>query len=214
MAKLTDMEIDEVSIVDKGANKKRFAIVKSEVETMDKELTEIIKAVVGDYQADSASLLDAVKTIQKYMDSYPEDLLGAVKEVLGKMLVEPEKPEVTKEDVVTEEDIEKAGRKLSAKTKAELKAIAEKIASLLDEDEEPATPEKKMEKRIEALQAEIEKMKNTIPEEKPEGKPEIEPLAEILKRLAVIESSAGVKKELEASPKADEVIDEFPSFKI
>lgn len=217
MPQLTDMEIEEVSIVDKPANKRKFTIIKSEGLKMDEKMIAIMKSVIGTFKSEG-DLQDAVDIIKQYADSLPDDLKGAVQHIFTKMVADSEAiakaDEIANKAIDEKVAIELAGRKLSAKTKAELTAIQDKLTALLQEDELPETPEAKMAKQVAVLQKRIDDLEKGTPELVPTPEDELKKQYEILlKRLEVVEASKGVKKELEAKPDAA-IVDEWPSLKL
>ena len=123
--KLKDIDIEEVSLVNLAANRKKFCILKGE--TMDK-LLEILKAmgIVPTPEeiekikrlpaATATSLEGALPNISKYADDMPEAVLEALKTIAKAAVMSgPEgeggEPELT---------IEKIGARLSKATKDEL----------------------------------------------------------------------------------------------
>ena len=81
--RLKDLDVEEISIVDKAANKHRFAIVKRDAALSellkpfaDEDLEALIKA--NDPKAMKA-LREALKLLGTYVEGFPEDVAAAVK---------------------------------------------------------------------------------------------------------------------------------------
>jgi len=86
--KLKDIVIDEISLVDKGANKKKFAIIKED------EIKELLESFFGEDSDAAAAMakavedmdpdmknavLKAIELLEPYKEDMPENLLTAVK---------------------------------------------------------------------------------------------------------------------------------------
>jgi hypothetical protein len=135
--KLTDIEVEEISLVDAAANRKKFSIIKRE-KSMD-ELIKILKALGITLTAEEVekakglpedatkAIKEAVGLLGKYKDEMPEDVLSAV-QTLTRYASEtpaafpggaaPFKAKTEKAD--DEVSLEKIGARLSKATKAEL----------------------------------------------------------------------------------------------
>lgn len=131
--KLSDIEIEEISLVDRAANKKKFCILKGE--TMDK-LLEILKAMAivpspeelillkALPEPAATALAESLPKITKYADDMPEAVLEATKTIVkaAAFQAKADEPEMT---------IEKVGARLSKATKDELtklKTALEKVS--------------------------------------------------------------------------------------
>jgi hypothetical protein len=140
--KLENIEVEEVSIVDAAANRKKFGIIKrrSEVD----EFITIIKSMAGelsDEELEKAKALpaDAQKAIagalnilNKYKADYPADVLDAIKTLTKYSSYGYGYPAKKSEDEeLTKEDIEKIGARLSKATLEQLK-IAKEILGGFD----------------------------------------------------------------------------------
>jgi len=130
--KLYDIDVDEITICASAASRKQFFIKKSKEKSMD-NFVEIFKRFVVDEEDDEltaeeiakaealgkevqATIGNAVNTFAEYKESMPEDLLEATK-----ILVK----QATFVDVVSKEDLEKAGAALSKQTRAQLTKVLE-----------------------------------------------------------------------------------------
>lgn len=123
--KLKDIDIEEVSLVNLAANRKKFCILKGE--TMDK-LLEILKAMgivptpeeiekIKRLPAATATSLEAaLPNISKYADDMPEAVLEAVKTIAKAAVMSGPEDEGGEADPT----IEKVGARLSKATKEEL----------------------------------------------------------------------------------------------
>jgi len=146
LTELKNFEVNEVSIVDKGANKKkRFPIVKQESNMNE----EIIKAVLDTEVEGEAKLAEFVEKAELDADAVPV-LKGMLR------LAESFKDKLTTESLSTiagiagyEEPVNKA--------KGE-----EKKAMPLDEEEEDEEEEMKMKKSLEGMPEEVKKQFDEI----------------------------------------------------
>jgi hypothetical protein len=82
--KLEDIDVEEISLVDRGANRHTFAIVKRDAELAellsafaDEGIEELMKA--GDEKALKAALKSALEKLKPYMEGLPDDIAAAVK---------------------------------------------------------------------------------------------------------------------------------------
>ena len=142
--KLIDIETDEISLVDRAANKKKFLIKKQQERKIMKDFIGKLKKSVGeekpltDEQIAKAETLDAktakefgdaLDIIQSYKEDFSDELIEATDIFILKSLFpkEAEPEELTVEDVVSFVT-EKAGASLSKATKAQL----EKIKGIID----------------------------------------------------------------------------------
>lgn len=152
--KLSDITVEEVSIVDRPANRRTFLVVKSARGTAAEPAAEKPapmkisaeeKAKLTQKVQAASTAIDAMKTVLDTAEEaagagVPEEL-RATMEAVGKLLGKPEaKPEVKP----AEGDVEKAGRKFSAANEAKLRDAQKLISDLLGEgakDDEPDVPE-------------------------------------------------------------------------
>lgn len=166
--KLRDIEVNEVSFVDRPANKTQFLIVKSDGHKRTIQMNDALVTLLKEYlgvetldfdeeitKADSGvnvkAISDAVTELQKYSNDLPEKLAGA-QSVLVKHAVMSLLGKDTSDKGKEGEDMDKAGKKHSNATTAELLDIRAKVTALLDPDDiEKADEELKLtdtEKRI------------------------------------------------------------------
>lgn len=213
--KIKDIEADEISLVDKSANRLKFFITKRRKIVMD-ELIKILKTMFGkdaisDDQIskvqglpeEKATLLKtALEKIGSYEDvDFPEDLEGALNDIVKLAAFEYPVPVPAEFDI---EDIEKAGKTLSKATLAQLRKVAEIVKGLIGDKEDAnkgADGEKlsdatlaKLEKLAAFEKAEAEALKKTEEDEK---KKTTDELADLKKRLEKVEKKKPVKKGLE-----------------
>ena len=117
---LIDMVIDAVAFVDKGANRKKYFLLKREGENMDKEsVLAILKA--GNVNDEQKELL-------------LKQLNGEDRKEVEKALEDNSRDNKNAEEFV-EKIIEKAGKKFSKETEGkiqELKNAVDKIKSIID----------------------------------------------------------------------------------
>ncbi len=89
--RLLDIDVEEISVVDKAANGRVFAIVKRAVANpdvsellaafADEDLEELMKQ--GDEKALKAALKSALAKLKPYMDGLPDDIAAAIKTLAG-----------------------------------------------------------------------------------------------------------------------------------
>jgi len=92
---LQDIEIEEISLVTKGANRHTFAIVKAAEKSLDEALREFMglvkdeeadtvdKAGAGDTKKAMEAVKEAIKVLTPYMDVLADDARQAVKLLAG-----------------------------------------------------------------------------------------------------------------------------------
>jgi hypothetical protein len=129
--KLTGIEVEEISLVDAAANRKKFSIIKRK-HTMDK-LIEILKSIGLELTAEELekagamseeaqkALKMAVGLLGKYADEMPKDVLAAI-QTLARGATTAAAPVAAHKSDGGDEDVtlEKVGARLSKATKAEL----------------------------------------------------------------------------------------------
>mgnify|MGYP003645601808 CR=1 FL=1 len=116
---LTELETLEVSLVKRGANKKRYALTKSEMDMQDLTAAilatpgetpeEVEKVMKADLSKEAQAVVgDALKMLDAVKEEMSRDLLNAIGDALG--VGGEKKPEETKaeEDEELEEEKEKA----------------------------------------------------------------------------------------------------------
>jgi hypothetical protein len=207
--KLLNIDADEISLVDRPANQKKFLIKKQERKIM-KEFIVKLKKFIGeekpltDEQIAKAETLDATKAkefgdaldiIQSYKEDYSDELTEATDLFVLKSLfpeeVEPE--ELTVEDVVSFVT-EKAGASLSKATKAQLEKIKGIIDSMLKVkteklagDKEENLSDETMEKLEKLQRLEAEDEERIKKAEEAEKKKAADDNAALLKRIEKLE---------------------------
>lgn len=135
--KLIDIDTDEISLVDKAANRKKFAFKKEN--SMDPELIALFKSIgmedpteqeIAKAKELSAEATKAIKgalnILSKYKDDMPPDVLTAIKTLTK--YASYGYPEKKESEELSKEAIEKIGARLSKATLEEL----QKIKGLLD----------------------------------------------------------------------------------
>jgi len=156
---LTDLETVEVSLVDKGANRRTFAIRKSEKNTMtvieailaapfdkSEELMERLKKAELSEQA-AEGVKSALQLLSAFQEELPESL---VSEMMGLIGMSEEKAE--------EEDEEKEEKQEDPAEEA-TEEVAEEAAAAEEESEKSEEEEdEEMEKRLSALPEETRGM--------------------------------------------------------
>jgi hypothetical protein len=138
--KLSDIEVDEVSLVDAAANRKKFAIIKRRHQ-MEEELITLIKAMVDGVKDEdlekakqipeeaSKALKGALTILNKYKGDFPPDVLDAIKTLTKYASYGYGYPQ-KRDDELSKEDIEKLGAKLSKATLEQLKAAKDIIGAI------------------------------------------------------------------------------------
>ena len=192
--KLKDIDIEEISVVESGANRKKFYIKKEK--KMEKFL-ELLKGLFGEEglaEEDIAkakklsdeeveAITGAMNAIAVYSDSFPPEFLKAQLTLLkqascGRVV---EKAELTEEDFAKYliENIEKVGASLSKATRAQIERIRDICAKML----ESKTEKKKKADEEEKLSTET---------------------LDKLDKLARMEKEEADRKEKEAGEKSEE----------
>jgi len=224
--KLSEIEIDEISLVDVPAIRKKFVIIKngksSEVKTMD-ELIKIFKEVNGlkeiskEQEATFKALSEedikkysgALTVLSKYKDELPEDLNKELS-VLAKFGVREVKKTVKEPD----EDLEKAGKKLSKDTLdiighavKELGGLTDVLSSLSNllpaEDTKKMATEKAEKEKVEnKINEAVTKAAEDTKEELAKKDKSIKDLTEKVEKLEVEKNG---KKSLEEETEEEEV---------
>lgn len=122
--RLKDLDAVEVSLVPKGANRKRFLITKSEEESTvldeailkailetelenEAKVEEVLKAANMSEKAQGA-VRGALKILSAYKESLPKDILKTLGELAGYGYPEPTQKQKDEEDKKKEEEAKKA----------------------------------------------------------------------------------------------------------
>ena len=225
MPQLTKIKLDEISFVDKPANKRRFLLFKREETNKEDErmttLYNIFKSLMGDTKVEDAEkkldelakadktmgdmLMAKWQTIQEYDKALPDDLKDAMRSVL-KTAVDLMPAEKAETDTNDNAEGKKEDKKLPDDVAQELNTlvggIVAAVNSILPDDQKIVKAE---DKPLEQVQKSIEKLKEAIAGktekvEKKDDKDEGE-VAKALKtvtdRLEKIEKVAGVSKKIE-----------------
>jgi len=224
--KLKDIEVDEISLVDAAATRKKFFIKKQKERKSMEKLIDLLKAFFGEDFTDEdiakakdipeevqKGFHDALNILNEYKGDFPQDILGAITVVTKQAATGQVEKEVEKEiDFLAELiDTEKAGAKLSKATLEQLKKIQSiiegmigtKEKSLKKEGDEKLSAETvaRLEKldRMEKEEAERKEKEKSDKEQKLQQ--EIEDLKKQVKDLA---KTKGTKKSLKDEPEEDE----------
>jgi hypothetical protein len=139
LKELSDLELDEVSLVDMPAIKRKFLIVKKQEENMEeKDLTlEDVEAEVEKKISDKG--INAIKGALKMLDAYKDEMPPKVKDAI-QVLAEaagygyPEGYGYAKPKKEEKEETKKAGAKFSKEDKEKIRAIAKQVLALIEED--------------------------------------------------------------------------------
>jgi len=232
--KLKDVEIEEITICDEPANRKKFYILKQARLNM-KELLKILKKILGDETIDDSSvekikglpedkieeIRKALEEVEGYRDAFGPTLDEAFLSLAKNATYDyPEK-----ESALDFEDVEKAGASLSKATIAQLKKIQEIIVKLIGEktekfkgeDDKPLSDEivKKLE-RLDVLEAaDKERIKKEAEEEQ---KQKDEDLKNLKQDVEDLKKGKPTKKSIEGQEKDaggdKDVEDPFPSIPV
>jgi hypothetical protein len=135
--KLKDIDTEEISLVDRAANLKKFSITKRRL-TM-KFIDTVKKFLGGDLskeQIENASALPADATIEiggalevlkRYKDDQPEDFLEAIKTLVKYATVDGPVAESDEDEM----GVEKMGARLSKLTKEQLTGLRDSLAKFI-----------------------------------------------------------------------------------
>jgi len=132
MKRLSDIDLEEVSLVDIPAIKRKFLIVKQE----DKLEDLTIEAEVEKKLSDKAA--NAVKGALKMLDAYKGEFTGKLKSAV-EALAEAAGygyPEGEYAKPKEKESAEKSGRRISKETKEKIQAIIKELSELVAEAED------------------------------------------------------------------------------
>ena len=241
--KLKDIDIEEISVVESGANRKKFFIKKEKA--MEKFI-ELLKGLFGEEGLTDEDIAKAKKlpdetveaitgalnAITVYSDSFPPEFLKAQLTLLkhascGRVV---EKAELTDEDFATYliENIEKVGASLSKATRVQIERIRDICAKMLEGKEKNQKKDDEVEKlSTETLDKldELERLKKAEADrvKKEEGEKSQEDIKTLIKdsideALKPILKEKGITKKLkgqeeEEVKKEGEVEDMLPSWK-
>jgi len=235
--KLKDVEIEEITICDEPANRKKFYILKHGGIKMDK-LLEVLKKILGDEEINDTSIEkikglpeENIESLRKALDEiegYQENFPPALDEAFLSLAKSATYDYPVKESELDFEDVKKAGASLSKATVAQLKKIQDIIEKLIGEktkklkkkdgEEEIEIPED-IQKRLDKLdKIEKEAKEKAEKEAKEKAEKEEKEKAELLKRIEKLEKKRGTKKSIDgqdddAGDDNDEE-DPFPSIPV
>jgi len=165
--RLRDLDLKEVSIVDLPANKRKFLVIKREM-NMDNELTlEELEELENEYSDEEENKRDVSKALPDKQIKAINNAINALKPVASELPDECKKAFEMLQAAVSgdgygytepkKEKTEKAGRKLSKTTVERLKSIIEQLSKLIDDTDGNGKPEvKKSTSDVEELSAHIE----------------------------------------------------------
>jgi hypothetical protein len=217
--KILDIEIDEISVVDAAANRKKFFIKKGAIQ-MD-ELLKTLQSFLGTdvikdedlkkvpLSEDQAKEIQAaVATLAKYKADFPDDILAAVQSLTKAAVLRAPLPEV-------ELTIEKIGARLSKATLDDLKKIKELLDKLIPAEEAKPEETKKyagvdpvvvarLQKLDSMERAEAERIQKAADAEKAAAAEALKKLQEDVESLKKIKG-VSLQKKAGAEPEADDV---------
>jgi len=240
--KLKEIVIDELSLVESAANRKKFFIKK------EKEMEKFIELLKGLFKEEGLTEEDiakakelpdesveaitgALNAIEVYSDSFPPEFMKAQLTLLkhascGRVV---EKAELTDEDFSKYliENIEKVGASLSKATRAQIERIRDICAKMLGAKDEKKKGDDEEEKLSTETLDKLDKLERMEKEEadrkeKEKSEKSVEDIKVLIKdsideALKPILKEKGISKKLkdqdkEDVEKDDEVKDNFPSI--
>lgn len=226
---LKDIDVDEISLVDAGAVRKKFYIKKRRslmdlIELLkdflgeDTELTDEEIEKAGKLSEEAAKAISsAVSALNKFKDDFPPEILSALKTLTkfasyGYPAKKAEEVDFLKEMV----DLEKAGARLSKATIEDLKKVAAIVEKLIgasedkvkkaagdkvDIDKLPDTVVARLEK-LDRIEAEaVEKKQKEKDKEFTDMKKDVGDVKDMLKKIAKGEP---ISKQLEEEEEDDD----------
>jgi len=242
--KIKDLDIDEISLVDRAANRRKFAITKKERKEMFEKLIEILKnwltpeEITDELQAGIKALPEDVQkahlatltVLEEYNDEdvMPAEFKKALTEMV-KATITPVADEKEGEEFTLDVFIEKAGAVFSQATKTQIEKVIASLQALLgtskaDEkkkaENKNLTPEQiaALEKAEAIIAAEDAKVRKAA-EDKEKARDEA--LEKMAKEIAELKKVKGTSKQLDDKDEKDEkdetkkaVVDKFPSLKL
>lgn len=216
--KLKDIDVAEISIVDSAANRKKFFITKRRLQPMLEKLFEILKSwmpegKITDDQIEAIKkmgedkiepLADALTCFEEFKDSFTPKFEESVKTLIKRSLLEPFAVEAEEIDFVEElSDLEKAGKRFSKTTIAQLRKIKEVIEKLLVEETEKVDKTKDLPTDVIEQLAELKAMKKTDAENE-KKKEKLEMVQEIAKLVVKEIKPKGKKTSLDVDAPDDD----------
>jgi len=161
--KLKNIKVEEVSLVNRPANMRKFLIIKGEV--MDKFI-ELLKKYCVDQKGKPISDLDyekiakmdisaetiaeltkSIESLSEYQSDTPYEMIESITGIVKHAVFVSKS--IEKDDSIDDlvAKLEKSGQKFSRETKAKLKSLRDEIDSLIPkDDDEEKNDEKKVEK--------------------------------------------------------------------
>ena len=141
--RLTDIDLEEVSLVDEGAVKRKFLIVKKqnkEVKVDELTLEDVEEAEVEKKLSEKGT--NAIKGALKILKPYMDELTPKMKEAVGVLAGAAGYGEAEGYEYAEpkKEETEKAGRKLSKTTVEKIQSIIKELSSLIEEVKETVEP--------------------------------------------------------------------------
>jgi len=242
--KIKDLDIDEISLVDRAANRRKFAITKKERKEMFEKLIEILKnwltpeEITDELQAGIKALPEDVQkahlatltVLEEYND---EDVMPAeFKKALTEMVKATITPvPETKEgnELTLDTFIEKAGAVFSSATKSQIEKVIAALQTLLGKDKDDDEKKKAAEKNLtpeqiaalakaEAIIAAEDAKTRKAAEDKEKARDEA--LEKMAKEIAELKKVKGTSTQLDDKDENDKgdkkkaVVDKFPSLKL
>jgi len=240
--KIKDLDIDEISLVDRAANRRKFAITKKERKEMFEKLIEILKnwltpeEITEDLQAGIKAMPEDVQKahlatltiLEEYNDEdvMPAEFKKALTEMV-KATVTPVPETKAVDELTLDTFIEKAGAVFSSATKSQIEKVIAALQSLLgtskDDDEKKKAENKNLTPeqiaalaKAEAIIAAEDAKERKAKEDKEKARDEA--LDKMAKEIAELKKVKGTSKQLDDKDEKDEtkkaVVDKFPSLKI
>ena len=239
--KIKDLDIDEISLVDRAANRRKFAITKKERTEMFEKLIEILKnwltpeEITEEFQTGIKALPEDVQkahlatltVLEEYND---EDVMPAeFKKALAAMVkatVTPIPEKKGGDEFTLDVFIEKAGAVFSQATKTQIEKVIASLQALLgtskDDEKKKAENENLTPEQIAALEkaeaiiAAQDAKDRKAAEDKEKARDEA--LEKMAKEIAELKKVKGTSKQLDDKDEKDEtkkaVVDKFPSLKL
>jgi len=202
--KLKNIDVEEISLVDVPANRKKFYFLKRS-QTME-ELLEILKGMFGDdvltaeeiekakekelSEEASKAIKGALNILNKYKDDMPPDVKDAIK-VLAKYASYGYPAKKSAGDV----DLEKVGARLSKATVEDLQRAIDILQKVIDKEKKEEGKEK-TEKGLESVSKALEDLKGEFESTKTDFTKKLETKdAEITQLRKELEEAKKIKGE-------------------
>ena len=242
--KIKDLDIDEISLVDRAANRRKFAITKKERKEMFEKLIEILKnwltpeEITEEFQAGIKAMPEDVQkahlatltVLEEYNDEdvMPAEFKKALTEMV-KATITPIPEKKGGDEFTLDVFIEKAGAVFSQATKTQIEKVIASLQALLgtskDDEKKKAENENLTPEQIAALEkaeaiiAAQDAKDRKAAEDKEKARDEA--LEKMAKEIAELKKVKGTSKQLDDKDEKDEkdetkkaVVDKFPSLKL